>query len=607
LILERGQVIHGKVGRIETYGAFVDFPVMDNDTQDERNDKPRRRRDNRQQPKFRGLLHISQLATTRTERVEDVLSLGQPVYAVIVQVEDDYNNNNNDQQSQQRRPPRIGLSIIGVCQTTGELLSNDALANNNNNNRDHHHHTSRNGLADKSTPQHYRGGGGGGSASATTRRAEQRIQMAKDKSNCTTWRGRIPTAYDDERRLLRLVWSASPSPPPGHDRGRNGKTTTTVATETKERATSTTTTSNKTTTKQRSVRTKRTRSPVDNDDDEDSRADSTSSSDTSEDETSTSSSMMSEDDRRRGRRGSRRPRRKDDADRRPRRSRHNDKRRRRDDDGDDKLDKSRNERRARSRHRTRSSSSSSVTSTGTSSDDSLPGKSSRPAPSKPRETRPSEDVNFETTTTTETRVSLPEEPPQPLVDAPAIVDAAAATAAVVALDDDDWRDALDMKQAVQGHDDEDDDDGDGDMGPMPLPQSNAAGALRGGDGTNKYGKALLPGEGQALAQYVQQNLRIPRRGEIGYSADEIDQYEKSGYVMSGSRHARMNAVRLRKENQVYSAEEQRALALLTMEENQQKEAQLLDDFRTMLKEKQQTRLREKAKHELSQQQQQDDQ
>ena len=32
-------------------------------------------------------------------------------------------------------------------------------------------------------------------------------------------------------------------------------------------------------------------------------------------------------------------------------------------------------------------------------------------------------------------------------------------------------------------------------------------------------------------------------------------------VMSGSRHRRMNAVRIRKENQVYSAEEKRALAM----------------------------------------------
>jgi len=46
----------------------------------------------------------------------------------------------------------------------------------------------------------------------------------------------------------------------------------------------------------------------------------------------------------------------------------------------------------------------------------------------------------------------------------------------------------------------------------------------------------------------------------------------------------MNAVRIRKENQIYSAEEQRALALITMEENQQKEAKILQDFRVLLKE-----------------------
>jgi N-methylhydantoinase A/oxoprolinase/acetone carboxylase beta subunit len=32
---------------------------------------------------------------------------------------------------------------------------------------------------------------------------------------------------------------------------------------------------------------------------------------------------------------------------------------------------------------------------------------------------------------------------------------------------------------------------------------------------------LFPGEGEALAAYVQQNLRIPRRGEIGYNAEDI--------------------------------------------------------------------------------------
>lgn len=155
--------------------------------------------------------------------------------------------------------------------------------------------------------------------------------------------------------------------------------------------------------------------------------------------------------------------------------------------------------------------------------------------------------------------------------------------------DDNWnesdlRNAQDLKVAVQGKDAASDEE----EGPMPLPQSNAAGGAA-AKGNAGYGKALLPGEGQAIAQYVQQNVRIPRRGEIGYSGDDIEDYETSGYVMSGSRHARMNAVRIRKENQVYSAEEQRALALITAEENQQKESQLMEDFRVMLKEKERVR------------------
>ena len=153
---------------------------------------------------------------------------------------------------------------------------------------------------------------------------------------------------------------------------------------------------------------------------------------------------------------------------------------------------------------------------------------------------------------------------------------------VPVMDEQDLKDAQDFKTAVQGLNNDSEDDK---VGPMPLPQSNASETMT----HTSYGGALLPGEGQALAAYVQQNLRIPRRGEIGYSGEDIEQYEHQGYVMSGSRHARMNAVRIRKENQVYSAEEQRALALITMEENQQKESQLMQDFRTMLKEKQRVR------------------
>ena len=163
------------------------------------------------------------------------------------------------------------------------------------------------------------------------------------------------------------------------------------------------------------------------------------------------------------------------------------------------------------------------------------------------------------------------------------------------------REAQDFQAAVQGggkknrnHNGDSSSDDDESVGPRPLLLSNAALAHSGGAASH-YGKALLPGEGQALAQYVQQNQRIPRRGEIGYSGEDIADYERSGYVMSGSRHARMNAVRLRKENQVYSAEEKRALALITMEENQQKEAALLQDFRTMLQEKERQREQQQKK------------
>lgn len=74
-----------------------------------------------------------------------------------------------------------------------------------------------------------------------------------------------------------------------------------------------------------------------------------------------------------------------------------------------------------------------------------------------------------------------------------------------------------------------------------------------------------------MAQFVQAGKRIPRRGEVGLSADEIQHFEDVGYVMSGSRHARMNAIRIRKENQVYTAEEKAALAMINYEEKELKE------------------------------------
>lgn len=96
------------------------------------------------------------------------------------------------------------------------------------------------------------------------------------------------------------------------------------------------------------------------------------------------------------------------------------------------------------------------------------------------------------------------------------------------------------------------------------------------------GRALLPGEGAAMAAYVTEGKRIPRRGEIGLTSDEIANFEDVGYVMSGSRHRRMEAVRIRKENQIYSADEKRALAMFSKEERQKRENKILSQFKEMI-------------------------
>lgn len=53
--------------------------------------------------------------------------------------------------------------------------------------------------------------------------------------------------------------------------------------------------------------------------------------------------------------------------------------------------------------------------------------------------------------------------------------------------------------------------------------------------SSSFGHALLPGEGEAMAAYVEAGKRIPRRGEIGLTSDEILTFEDAGFVMSGSR------------------------------------------------------------------------
>lgn len=85
-----------------------------------------------------------------------------------------------------------------------------------------------------------------------------------------------------------------------------------------------------------------------------------------------------------------------------------------------------------------------------------------------------------------------------------------------------------------------------------------------------------------MLEYVASGKRIPRRGEVGLTSEQIESFETLGYIMSGSRHSRMNAVRMRKENQIYSAEEKAALAMLNFEENKRKESKLLEDMRQLV-------------------------
>lgn len=120
------------------------------------------------------------------------------------------------------------------------------------------------------------------------------------------------------------------------------------------------------------------------------------------------------------------------------------------------------------------------------------------------------------------------------------------------------------------------------IGPiLPPPIRDAAARDRGMD----YGKALRSGEGAKIAAFVQEGVRIPRRGEIGLTSDEIAGFESQGYVMSGSRNRRMEAVRIRKENQVYSAEELAALSQFSREERKLREEKVLNQFRTLVESK----------------------
>ena len=128
----------------------------------------------------------------------------------------------------------------------------------------------------------------------------------------------------------------------------------------------------------------------------------------------------------------------------------------------------------------------------------------------------------------------------------------------------------------------DSDDSDDEVGPQPAYKASTKKVDE-----RSFGGALLRGEGSAMAAFLQDGTdsRIPRRGEIGLTSDEIAKYEDVGYVMSGSRHRRMNAVRMRKENQVISAEEKRGILKLQREERERREAILREEFKEIVDER----------------------
>ncbi|KIH46309.1 hypothetical protein ANCDUO_23640 [Ancylostoma duodenale] len=112
-----------------------------------------------------------------------------------------------------------------------------------------------------------------------------------------------------------------------------------------------------------------------------------------------------------------------------------------------------------------------------------------------------------------------------------------------------------------------------------------------------YGKDMLKGEAAAMAAYAARGERIPRRGEIGLSSAEISEFEKVGYVMSGTRHKAMEATRLRKENQVLTAEEKRLLSGFSQEERKKKESAMLEQMRSLIASKRAEKVLELYTHD----------
>ena len=122
------------------------------------------------------------------------------------------------------------------------------------------------------------------------------------------------------------------------------------------------------------------------------------------------------------------------------------------------------------------------------------------------------------------------------------------------------------------------------IGPhIPPPSSSSTTTIE--ERKIYQGMNINPTEAHLYAQYIRQGKRIPRRGEVGITSQEIAYLESLGYVMSGSRHKKMNAVRQRIESKVYSAEDKRALAIFNLEENIKKEKNIINSFKTLMNQK----------------------
>lgn len=120
---------------------------------------------------------------------------------------------------------------------------------------------------------------------------------------------------------------------------------------------------------------------------------------------------------------------------------------------------------------------------------------------------------------------------------------------------------------------------------IPAAHKPPANKLQSFSTKSSYGADLMNGEGAAMASFVVSGERIPRRGEIGLTSDDIAKLESTGYVMSGSRHRLMNAVRMRKENQVISAEEKKMLSQMAIEERLKREEEIVKSFKSLVDEK----------------------